>query len=536
MSDNNEAKVVIAADAEMLRKFFTEAMQGFRDFEGQGKKSLKDLDTTWTTFTRGAADATKALAKEISKPFLDPVQQALGRALNDAREWRSESTRIMGETGTDWKTIGGQIDAVSQRTRRMPEDTSRYLDTVRQLTGSWEFAQKSAEDYSDAARVLGRRSLSEMAPLAATMQNIFHVDKVKPFFDQAIAGARALGQSGEMAIRQFERIAPAMVGMVPKGQGPEFAKATQAMIPAMQKMGLSPEESEMAMQQIVSSYSGDNLINLQRQMRGAGILGKGESLKDKYGRLTKTIPEIMALEAQLIKQHARSLGGGPELAEKIAKQSVGGGMMAGLLVDNEQFQQNIREAAAAAPGADMAARKAALEQTPELQRKDADRALALFMRKGVGEAKLTAEDLGVRTAAGAMTPESKAASDWRMGLFSAGKKYGELASLVPGAGQYGAGAAVFSGLAESSLVATEEAKAKGMSVYAVGKGADKGAAIGGGDKPFFDVPALLSRLFSKDAQRDQAAANAEALGSKVLKVQVVTTAPPAALSGGGEQG
>ena len=65
-----------------------------------------------------------------------------------------------------------------------------------------------------------------------------------------------------------------MTGMVPRqgGKGAEFAKSAAAMLPAMQKLGLSPEESEMAMQQIIGSYSGDNLINLERQMKGAGVL------------------------------------------------------------------------------------------------------------------------------------------------------------------------------------------------------------------------------------------------------------------------
>lgn len=535
MAADNEAKIIITADPAQFQKFLVDTVRGLREVEKEGKKSVKELDSAFATFQKNSAEAAKAILREVTGPVTDPLKQAYNQALGNAREWRRESTRIMGETGSDWKVIGGEIDSVSLRTRRMPEDTARYLDTVRQLTGSWKVAKDSAEDYSDLARVLGKQTLSEMAPLAGTMQNVFRVENVKGFFEQAIAGAKALGQSGEMTARQWERVAPMMTGMVPKAQGPAFAKSAAAMLPAMQKLGLSPEESEMAMQQIIGSYSGDNLINLERQMKGAGVLAKGEHLKDKYGRLTRSIPELMQLESRLIKQHAKGLGGGAALEEKIAKQSVAP-LMAGLLLDNDQFQKYISEAAGAQPAGEIEARKRALEQTPEMKRLEAERALALFFRNDVGEPELAGQDLAVQIAAGAGKPKPKVTGDWRMGLFSAGKKYGALASLVPGAGQYGAGAAVFSGLAESSLVATEEAKAKGMSVYAVGKGADKGGAIGGGDKPFFDVPALLSRLFSKDAQRDQAAANAEALGSKVLKVQVVTTAPPAALSGGGEQG
>ena len=250
MSNDNEAKVVISADATLLAKVFADSVKGFREMESQGKKALKELDTSWTNFQKGAAEASKAILKEVAGPMLDPMKQAFARALGDAREWRQESTRIMGATGTDWKAIGGEIDAVSLRTKRMPEDTARYLDSVRSLTGSWKFAKDSAEDYSDVSRMLGKQTLSEMAPLASTMQNIFGVEKIKPFFEQAIAGARQLGQSGEMAARHFERRAPMMTSLVPKtgGQGEKFAKSTAAMLPALQKMGLSPEESEMAMQ------------------------------------------------------------------------------------------------------------------------------------------------------------------------------------------------------------------------------------------------------------------------------------------------
>ena len=193
---DNEAKIIISADPAQFVKFMTDAARSFRDLEKEGKKSLKELDSSWSTFQKGAAEASKAILKEVAGPMLDPMKQAFARALGDAREWRQESTRIMGATGTDWKTIGGEIDAVSLRTKRMPEDKARYLDSVRSLTGSWKFAKDSAEDYSDLSRTLGKQTLAEMAPLASTMQNIFGVDKIKPFFDQAIAGARQLGQSG----------------------------------------------------------------------------------------------------------------------------------------------------------------------------------------------------------------------------------------------------------------------------------------------------------------------------------------------------
>ena len=414
----------------------------------------------------------------------------------------------------------------------MPEDTARYLDTVRQLTGSWKVAKDSAEDYSDLARVLGKQTLSEMAPLAGTMQNVFRVENVKGFFEQAIAGAKALGQSGEMTARQWERVAPMMTGMVPKAQGPAFAKSAAAMLPAMQKLGLSPEESEMAMQQIIGSYSGDNLINLERQMKGAGVLAKGEHLKDKYGRLTRSIPELMQLESRLIKQHAKGLGGGAALEEKIAKQSVAP-LMAGLLLYNDQFQKYISEAAEAQPAGEIEARKRALEQTPEMQRQLNERLLAQTARKEIGEGKLALQDLG--TSAGGPGAMMSTEGDWRAKALAKGRTLSTYGALVPGAQAYGAGAALAFGLAEGSLQAEKEAAAKGTTSLGMAKMGDPSEYRQAGTHGM-TMGELLGKLFSRDTQREQAAATADALGSKVLKVQLVAPAQPMPLSGGGEQG
>lgn len=535
---DNEAKIIISADPSQFVKFMTDAARSFRDLEKEGKKSLKELDTSWTNFQKGAAEASKAILKEVAGPMLDPMKQAFARALGDAREWRQESTRIMGATGTDWKTIGGEIDAVSLRTKRMPEDTARYLDSVRSLTGSWKFAKDSAEDYSDVSRMLGKQTLAEMAPLASTMQNIFGVEKIKPFFDQAIAGARQLGQSGEMAARQFERLAPMLTGLVPKtgGQGEKFAKSTAAMLPALQKMGLSPEESEMAMQQIIGSYSGDNLVNLERQLRSAGMLGKGQSLKDNFGRLTKTLPEIMGMESELIRRHARGVGGGRELEIKLAKQNFSP-LMAGTMIENEQFQRYIFEAMEAKPAAEIEARAGALAQTPEMQRQLNDVISSIYTRKDVGDKKLLAQDLGAALAAGGGGGPKPGEEDWRQSLFGTGKRYSAYASMIPGAGKFGAAATFGLATAEASLQATKDASARGQSVFGVGKGLSADAIGGGSIQTHgMTLAELFGKIFSKDVQRDQAAATADALGQKVLKVQLVAPASPVSMSGGGEQG
>lgn len=111
--------------------------------------------------------------------------------------------------------------------------------------------------------------------------------------------------------------------------------------------------------------------------------------------------------------------------------------------------------------------------------------------------------------------------------------------MIPGAGKFGAAASLTFGVAESSLQATREAQSKGTTVFGVGKGLSADA-IGGGEPGTrthqMSLGELFRDLFSKDKQREQAAATADALGQKVLKVQLVSDAAPMPMSGGGEQG
>ena len=60
------------------------------------------------------------------------------------------------------------------------------------------------------------------------------------------------------------------------------------------------------MQQIIGSYSGDNLINLERQMEGRwrSRARLREHLKRQVRALDADDSELMQLESQLIKRHA----------------------------------------------------------------------------------------------------------------------------------------------------------------------------------------------------------------------------------------
>ena len=109
MAADNEAKIIITADPAQFQKFLVDTVRGLREVEKEGKKSVKELDSAFATFQKNSAEAAKAILREVTGPVTDPLKQAYNQALGNAREWRRESTRIMDETGSDWKVIGGEI-------------------------------------------------------------------------------------------------------------------------------------------------------------------------------------------------------------------------------------------------------------------------------------------------------------------------------------------------------------------------------------------------------------------------------------------
>lgn len=240
------------------------------------------------------------------------------------------------------------------------------------------------------------------------------------------------------------------------------------------------------------------------------------------------------MEAELIRRHAKGVGGGRALEEKLAKQNFAP-FMAGALIENEQLQRYVSEAMKAKPAGEIEARTQTLAQTPELQRQLNDRIVAIRARKDIGGKQLAAQDFGAALAAGGPEPTPEA-EDWRQSLFSTGKRYSAYASMIPGAGKLGAAATFTFATAEASLQATKDAAARGQSVFGVGKGLSADAIGGGAQSHGMTLGELFGKMFSKDVQRDQAAATADALGQKVLKVQLVAPASPVPMSGGGEQG
>ncbi len=185
--------------------------------------------------------------------------------------------------------------------------------------------------------------------------------------------------------------------------------------------------------------------------------------------------------------------------------------MAGALIENEQLQRYVSEAMGAKPAGEIEARAGALAQTPEMQRQAAELQLRQGARRTKGAMRLALQDQGVAAIAGPPTPNAKEGiwGRFKRETFEAGSKLGELMSSE-----------------DPGELITQEAR-KPVQMRSVGEVAKSAQA---------DLAGIFGRIFGPDAQRQQAAATADALGQKVLKVQLVAPASPVPMSGGGEQG
>lgn len=515
---NNEAKIVITTDPAQFTKFMVDAARAFRDLEKEGKGAARGIDASLGNLAGKAKQLAADAAKAVLGPAMDPARQAMAQALENARTWRAESTRIMGATGGDWKAIGAQIDDLSKRTVRLPRDVVNYADAVRELNGSWKAATEGAQDYSDLARYLGRESLAQMAPLETTMDQMFGVSgtgKVKAFFDAAVLGAQKLGQDGEKTIRSFEHLSP-MLGMQTKAgaQGEKFGREAAALLPALQKQGLSPEQSEAAVAQLSAYFQGD-LGGLTRQLRSAGIIGKKDRLTDEYGRLKNTLPEMLGMLNQLAVKHNKGLGGDQDMLLKLLGQNFPA-LLGGAVFHAPEIQKDVQTALVAgrSPSAASPIGKTAesLAATPEMQRQINDIIAQANARRVVGDMQLSVQDAGAAVAAGG--PSGPPGAPSSKGQFaSMVRDYSPYAIPIPGLGTAAASAHVIAGMA-AGVDAEVQA---GRSPTRQGKGLD----VPTGSVRSGEFLEGFKNLFSRESQKSQAKETADALANKVLVVRML---------------
>lgn len=508
-SANNEAKIVISTDPAQFVKFMTDAARAFRDLEKEGKKSVGALDVSFQSLGKGMARFGADVARNVLGTALAPMQQAMAQALGNARTWRQESTRIMGATGEDWQKIGAQIDTMSAKTGRLPGDVANYADSIRELTGDWKTATEGVEDYSNLARYLGRRSVSEMAPLATTMDNIFGVKgqgNAQNFFDAAIRGAERLGQNGVKLLGSFERLSGMGALQAPGGKaGEKWARENVALLTALQspKFGLNQPQAESAYAEIAGKFSQDP-NGFQMQLRNLGILKENQSIMTAkgFGQLKYSYLQLLGMMHQQSKRYTKGLGGNQAKWDKLLLQNFGGAL-AGAVMHYPEIAAEAQaaiEAGAAGGPSPLGARADKVKMTPEYQRVISDIMLQKKMRDSKGAALLSVEDYQSRM------PESTPEQDpFQRGLIDAAEKAGEVASVVSpviGAG-ITTGAAVY-GQAPSMK------PSQGMRAGKYGNLRDEGEGSGG---------SFWQQLLG--TQKQQPREIADAMKDVTLKVRIV---------------
>ena len=127
-------------------------------------------------------------------------------------------------------------------------------------------------------------------------------------------------------------------------------------------------------------------------MKGAGVDSAGEHLKDKYGRLTRTIPELMQLRVAADQAGTLADLAVAELEEKIAKQSV-----APLDGRAAYRQRSVSALHREAAGAARLARLKIEARRLKRRRSYSGNSMIAFWRwacKDVGEKQLSLQDLG----------------------------------------------------------------------------------------------------------------------------------------------
>lgn len=406
------ANIFVSTDYESFKGFIKAAIEGFQEIDRKGKKTFQSLTDEMKDFVKvslGGAlvSAGKDFAETITQPFNTTFQNATAAA----RDYRRENTRIAVSVGQDWQKVGTELDDLAVKTRRAPEQLRSYAEQVKSVTGNWKTAKEGVETYSKLATYLGKKSVEELAPFAAEMEQTFGIKgkaASEEFFNSLISKAEKLGQNGQQAVAIWQRVAGAVGKETARGpQGQQIASKDAAMIPAMQKMGYSPDESTQIMGKLSSLFSGD-LQWMERHFRAYGQLGKGEKLRDKYGRLTHSLPD---LAARLRRTELARVGGSEERLQQRLQQDQNLGPLVGSFITQlPEFSRYFGEGQRGGDTSGLpefmkplgAAQKQA-NDTPEGLRSFEDMMRTINDRRQVGDPTLAAQDAASKLAPGGTT-------------------------------------------------------------------------------------------------------------------------------------
>jgi len=454
----NPATITISTDYESFRQFIQDAIRGFEDVNKKGKSQMADLGQ----FAKATLGSTLlAAGKDLAGAITKPLSTSFAQATDDARTFRQENTRIAVSIGQDWRKVGAEIDAQALRLRRAPEDVRGYQEAVRDLTGSWDSAKAGVADYSKLAAYLGKKSVEELAPLAATMENAFGVrgaGKAQEFFDGLIRRAEALGQSGQQAVSMFMRLSGGL-GKNAAKDGGFIAGQNAAMIPALMAKGATPEEAQ-AISQGVSGFFSGNLDELQGKLTRWGVLKKGETLRDakNFNRLRYSQPQLMGMIRETVMKQA---GGDERLAMRRLNQNLPPEVASAVMMAPEIQQAlaySTMSSAGAVPsaldktGSVAAATEEAQAKADDLRKQIADREMGADLlraqdkTRGVGGVPGAVASYGLKGAGAAVALEAGKAGLTYMGLGNAAAAAGAGSGVAAGAAGFALPAAAILGV------------------------------------------------------------------------------------------
>lgn len=399
------ANIFITTNDASFQEFLKRTIEGMKELEKEGKKTFKSLGDEMKDFVKVSLGAAFiAAGKDFAETVAEPFNTTFKGATDAARDFRRENTRIAVAVGQDWRQVGAELDELSVKTRRAPEQIRTYAEQVRGVTGSWKTATEGVETYSKLATYLGKKSVEELAPFAAEMENTFGIRgkaASEDFFNALIAKAEKLGQSGQMAVAIWQRVAGAVGKESVRGEaGQKIAAKDAAMVPALMRMGYSPEESQQIMGKLGSFFSGD-LQWMERHMRAYGQLGKKEKLRDKYGRLTHSLPDMLA---RLRRTELARVGGREDRLQQRLQQDQNLGPLVGSFITQlPEFGRHYTEGQGASASKPLDAAKILADATPEGQRQAEENLRKLRDRQQVGDPTLKAQDAASSVAPGGQT-------------------------------------------------------------------------------------------------------------------------------------
>lgn len=557
--DEQQVGLVVSVNYDKLKELY-------EFWEKNNDKARQQNKSTFASLKEGAEDFLKTTAKvaagaafgDFVRTVTSPINTTFHSAAERAKGFRDQMTDIAVSTGRNWKELAGNFEATQRATKRGEEELRAYASSVARVTNSWETALSGAEAYDKLARKTGR-DMASFGGLAGSMENLFKLKgnkEVEDFFDRLIAKAARLGLNTNQAIANFEKLAPTL------GRGGYSAEKAGEFSNAMLKAGASPEQAQ-ELGNFWSGYFKNGTRWVEREMRSAGVLKKGQKLTDKFGRLQYSPQELIDMYYRTQKKIRRGMS--DEMFREIAIENLGN--EAGEMFANwPEFKKHLDAQQKADKGGELDLARQTYQETEaggrrgkDVNKEIEDRHLgekllpaqdAMAGHGGITGAALTYGKMGLAGAAGAaavaLLKKKKEAEAAAKAASKAGGRMAAARAAAKGAGRFipGVGAAVTAGLV--AMDAHELYKGGlqhdaydaglgvgGMRTFDLSKLPAAAGAARPGQVPAatgqMSLPPQMPAVEQQASPREQAEATGKAtadkLSEKILRVQVVGYTP-----------